>query len=648
MYYRIILSVLLSFALSSPLFALQERNLLSRNWGADSLSGVILAPGEWSPYPSIENRSAWENLPEKIKKACIAAGEEAVGYDWPSLPATVFMEFHLNGNRSNFQGLQNARRNTLSDLVLAELIENKGRFLENIINGIWVTCEETYWGLPAHLSLQAAGNGLPDAEEPSVDLFAAETGAQLAWINLLLKPRLDKYHPLVSRRIDYEINRRILTPCLERTDYWWMGFEADRTVNNWNPWINSNWITCILLSEKDPGRRNLALAKSMRSLDMFINGYPDDGGCDEGPSYWGHAGGSLFDCLDLLYLASGEKINLFNNTLIRNIAEYIMKVHIADSWFINFADASARGTSYPAIIFQYGKRIENPQLRSFASFLAREAGQGDSAPGGYLSRRLRGIFSVRDLDAADPEPPLLRDAWMPDLQVFAARDSAGTSEGFYLAGKGGNNGESHNHNDVGNFIIYLDGNPAIIDAGVETYTRKTFSDQRYDIWTMQSQYHSLPTVNGFMQKDGADFKASDVRYKTSDDLVTFSLDLAGAYPDEASLKSLKRTLVLERGKGVILTDQYDLSEVTGPFALSLLAAQKPELQSPGNILLADNGLTVSFSEAQFTPSIETIEIDDSQLRRSWGDRIYRIVLTLKEVQNKGEYTVEFSRGQVSM
>lgn len=643
MYYRIILSVLLFFVPSSSLLAYQDRDLLSSTWNEEALSGVILTPGDWSPYPTIERREAWENLPEGIKRNCIAAGEKALDFKWPNLPATVFMEFHLDGNRSNFQNLQNDRRNALSDLVLAEMIENQGRFIENIINGIWATCEETYWGVPAHLSLQAAGNGLPDAGEPSVDLFAAETGAQLAWINFMLKSRLDEYHPLVSRRIDNEINRRILDPCLERTDYWWMGFEADRAVNNWNPWINSNWITCILLSEKDAGRRNTALAKCMRSLDMFINGYPDDGGCDEGPSYWGHAGGSLFDCLDLLYMASGEEINLFNNSLIRNIAEYIMKVHISGSWFINFADASARGTSYPAIIFQYGERIKNPQLKSFASFLAREAGHGNSAPGGYLSRRLRDIFTVQDLEKEEPVPPLLRDAWMPDLQVFAARDSAGTFEGFYLAGKGGNNAESHNHNDVGNFIIYLDGQPAIIDAGVETYTKKTFSDQRYDIWTMQSGYHSLPTVNGIMQKDGKDFRAADVRHEASEDLVEFSLELAGAYPDEAALKSLKRSLVLERGKRVILTDQYELSGVNGPFTLSLLTAEKPEIDFPGNIMLADNGLTISFSVDQFAADVEAIELNDSRLKSSWGERIYRILLTMREVRGKGAYRVEFSR-----
>ena len=643
MRYTKFILLLVMFSLTAPVIAYQERNLLGGSWDKEALSGVVLAAAEWSPYRPVTEREAWERLPDSIKSACVSAGEEALEFEWPNLPATVFMEFHLNGNRSNYQDIQNARRHALSDLVLAELIENRGRFMESIVNGIWATCEETYWGVPAHLSLQEAGNGLPDAEEPSVDLFAAETGAQLAWINFLLKAKLDEYHPLVSRRIEYEIDRRILTPCLEKTKYWWMGFEADRTVNNWNPWINSNWLTCILLSEKDPDRRDRALEKCLKSIDVFINGYPDDGGCDEGPSYWGHAGGSLFDCLDLIYMASGGKVSLFADPLIINIAEYIMKVHIADSWFINFADASARMTSYPAIIYRYGQRIGNPRLQGFAAFLARESGSLEEAPSGYLSRRLRKMFTASDLLNTQPDAPLLGDAWMPDLQVFSARDKAGTTEGFYLAAKGGHNAESHNHNDVGNFILYLDGKPAIIDAGVETYTKKTFSSQRYEIWTMQSQYHSLPTINGAMQKDGSEFRAEKVRYSADEKQVDFSLELSGAYPEEAGLKKLERKLLLVRGESASLTDSFAVSEVKGAFFLSLLTAAKPDMASPGNIELADPGLRISFSDDLFTAKIEPIKIEDNRLRSSWGEEIYRIVLTLENPEVEGVYMVEFRR-----
>ena len=100
--------------------------------------------------------------------------------------------------------------------------------------------------------------------------------------------------------------------------------------------------------------------------------------------------------------------------------------------------------------------------------------------------------------------------WLPGIQIMAARVREGSADGLYLAAQGGHNAESHNHNDVGNFIVYANGEPAIIDVGVETYTAKTFSPQRYDIWTMQSAYHNLPTVNGVMQGAGREFEARNV------------------------------------------------------------------------------------------------------------------------------------------
>ena len=96
-----------------------------------------------------------------------------------------------------------------------------------------------------------------------------------------------------------EVDRRVLTPNLDRDDFWWMGFR-DKGVNNWNPWICSNWLAAALLVEPDDQRRARHVEKILRTLDVFLDIYPEDGGCDEGPGYWGRAGASLFDCLDLL------------------------------------------------------------------------------------------------------------------------------------------------------------------------------------------------------------------------------------------------------------------------------------------------------------------------------------------------------------
>src|SRR6185369_13266392 len=101
-------------------------------------------------------------------------------------------------------------------------------------------------------------------------------------------------------------------------DFGWMGFSGP-PPNNWNPWIVSNWLTATLLIERDEKRRQSAVAKTLRCLDHFLNGYAADGGCDEGPSYWGRAGASLFDCLELIHQATGGSLNGFSFPLVHQI-----------------------------------------------------------------------------------------------------------------------------------------------------------------------------------------------------------------------------------------------------------------------------------------------------------------------------------------
>ena len=88
----------------------------------------------------------------------------------------------------------------------------------------------------------------------------------------------------------------------------------------------------------------------------------------------------------------------------------------------------------------------------------------------------------------------MREAWFAGIQVMAARMQAGSSKGLYLSAKGGHNGESHNHNDVGSFLVYCDGKPVVVDIGLGVYEKNTFNERRYEILQMQSLYHNLPAI----------------------------------------------------------------------------------------------------------------------------------------------------------
>jgi hypothetical protein len=627
---------LVALVLVSTTLAKDGRFKLGELYPQAKVEKVLVPRGEWHPWPKWSDRKEWEALSEPVRKDLIANGEQYLGYQWPSLPATLFLEYARNGNRSRYEHEHFARRNALTDLIIAECVEGKGRFLDDIVNGVWAICEESFWGVPAHVGAQKAGSGLPDTAEPIVDLFAAETGESLAWTYYLLGARLDRVSPLIRPRIVREIDRRILTPCLERDDFGWMGFAGGR-VNNWNPWCNSNWLTCVLLVEPDQGRRVRAVAKIVRSLDYFFDAYDDDGGCDEGPGYWGRAPASLFDCLELLRGATNGAIDVYDRPLVQEMGRYIYRVHIADDYFVNFADASAKAHPPGELVYRYGKRIGDERLAAFGAYAwarSRGEGSGFAGRGGYsVGRYLAEVFHDAELRGAQARPPLVRDAWLDGIQVMTARDAEGTTKGFFVAAKGGHNAESHNHDDVGNFIVYRDGRPILIDAGVGTYTRQTFSSQRYEIWTMQSAYHNLPTIDGVMQSPGRQFAARAVRHEANDDHAELQLDIAGAYPKQANVRSWVRAIRLNRGKSIAVTEDYALDKPAKEITLTLLTPCQVRVEKDGQLRLETPqggepcpGVRVVFDGGRLKPVLETIPVEDGHLRSVWPAQLTRILL----------------------
>ena len=602
------------------------RNLLSGSYPYDTIEKYIVKDQSWVPFPAYKNRRQWEKIPQNLRDAYVAEGENYLAYQWKYIPVSHYLEFTQSGNRTIMEKPYRKNIHAFEALVLAELVEGKGRFLKDIINGIFYYSEQTYWGNSAHLSLQRAGAGLPDVLEPTIDLGVGKVAANLAWTHYFLEEEIDKVNPLILKRLRHEIDKKMLKPYYTRNDFGWMGYTNER-VNNWNPWCNYNALNCIMLLEKDSITRSVNVQKSMLSVDEFMNYYKDDGGCEEGPSYWSHAGGKLFDYLELLFKGSQGKIDIYGEELVQNIGKYIYKAYINGEYFVNFADASAKLKSRPGTIYRYGKRINDTVMSGFGAFLARKQHYGESTFKGKIELALNELFNLDDIIKAKAREPLLGDFCLPDTQIMAARENRGNHEGFYFAAKGGHNAESHNHNDVGTFIHYYDGKPALIDVGVDTYTAKTFSEDRYSIWTMQSSYHNLPTINGMDQKDGQEYKAQNSSYKAEKDSVFYSLDISGAYPKETKVGEWQRAYNLIRGEKFEISDSFSLVENVGNTYLNFMAALEPNIVKPGDIRLGRKkaGLSLQYNPEMLNPTIENIAIDNnSRLYSVWGKQLYRI------------------------
>ena len=623
---------------------------LAERFSMEEIGRTLAPPGSWQPYPASSDRQAWEGLPAGPKQALVADAEPLLGTSWPELKATLFMEFQRDGNRSRYQAVSYERRKMLIRLVAAECVENQGRFIDDIINGVWAICEESFWDVPAHNRYVTSagfmmGPALPDVKNPVVALFSAETGQVIAFTHYLIGAALDQVEPSVTDRMRHEIRTRLLDPFMARDDWWWLGFvQGGRQgpPNNWNPWIISNLLAMELLIEDDEERRTAAIHRALRGLDHFLAGYHDDGGCDEGISYWGRAGACVYECLDVLDRASNGAIAVWDEPLIQEMARYVYRAHIGGEWYVNFADGTARTIPDPNIVCHFGEKIGDATLMRHAvasqAQLDRENTEFRSFP-----RFLNTVF--RPVPQPEPIPayPLVRQSWLDGIEVLAARETKGSADGLFLAAKGGHNGESHNHNDIGSFIVGLDGQPVLIDAGVEDYTKKTFSAQRYEIWTMQSAYHNLPTIDGHQQSPGAEFKARNATASLDDDHAELRLDIAGAWSDEAGVEQWLRTVRLERGAeaAVVIEESWKLHDTPASIVLTLMAADAVDISTPGVLRLAGpkRDLVVDYDAGQFAVTTERVNIDDRRMTPVWGEFITRVLLTTNEPKAQGSCTL---------
>lgn len=249
-----------------------------------------------------------------------------------------------------------------------------------------------------------------------------------------------------------------------------------------------------------------------------------------------------------------------------------------------------------------------------------------------LYYRLQNAFTVTEIKNYLTDEELFHpDIYYSSVGLFIARDSK-----YCLAVKAGDNGDSHNHNDTGSFTIYKEGNPFIIDVGVETYCQKTFSPRRYEIWTMQSAYHNLPTINGMMQEAGTSYCATNVDVSLANNDCHIRMDIASAYPKEADVQTYQRLVTFNKDSSITIDDSFKLdSNEAGQVIISLMTYEKPRVIHFVNsadyittIQIGNLGTVSILTEIDLT--IEEIEITDARLQTAWEHEIYRMLITPKE------------------
>lgn len=575
-------------------------------------------------YPPYADRAAWAALPGAARWK--AAGDAALqdADTLPRLPLSLWLRFTQKGDRTAWEHAYFARRRTLCALVMAEAVTGAGTYLPAIADLAWAICEESAWQLPAHNSYirDTPQLPLPDVTRPIVDLFAAETGALIATVYGLLGTALGGYAPGFSVRLKDEVERRVLAP-YRTAHFWWMG-NGEEPMCNWTPWCTQNVL--LAAAQCAPAETLPVYVKQAAySIDCFLKDYGEDGCCSEGAQYYRHAALTMFNALDLLCrIAPGVFDDVWAEPKIRNMAEYIVNMHIAGPYYLNFADCSPLAGARGVREFLFGQRVASAPLMTLAARDWADALQQpdpdrlhhpDDSEGINLYYHIQAALAEQKVlaFAQSAAPALPRDVWYPSVGILACRRGA-----YALGAKAGNNADSHNHNDVGSVTLYKNGAPLLIDVGVETYSKKTFSPQRYEIWTMQSSWHNLPEFEpegaGYQQQPGAEFAARDVA--VSDALDAITMDIAPAYGAVPGLGFYRRRVQLDE-TGLTLQEETDYP---GTVALTLMSVEKPAVEG-GTVQFGT--LAAAHIKGFARIATEAVPITDPRLRQAWPDTLYR-------------------------
>jgi len=611
---------------------------LAARWctGTGHLAGLLRPPSRALAAPPASDRDAWTR--SSLDHGTLARFEELgardLGTPWPQTLARDYARYHRDGDRVTYEAGVFARGERLTVAAVLAAVGLEDTWLDEVADGVVLLCEQSTWCWPAHDDTNARhGAVLPTVTDPFLDLGAGEVVGQLAWIDHLLGDALDARTPGLRARVRHEARVRVLDPFRTRREWHWLGLDGD--VHNWNPWIHGNVLVAALQLVDDPAERASIVALVVEGLDRYVASLPDDGAIDEGFHYWWNGACRALEALELLAHATDGALDAHDVPALRETVAFPHRMHLGGDWYVNHADGPARcGDELPwRELHRAAERAGDDDARALAAS-HRRAGGSVTAPAHGLGRVLRALTDARWRDADAPEPPLPRDVWLPSTQVLVARQDRGRTAGLTLVAKGGHNGEHHNHDDVGSFVVAVDGVPAVVDAGRPTYTAQTFGPDRYLIRAMQSAWHNVPVVRGTPQGTGAEFAARDV-VATVGESTGLTLDLAACYPG-VGLRTWRRTARLDRATGrVTVRDAWELDpdDEAPPTELHLLCAGDVALGSgTATVRPGPSSATVVLRwPSGVTARTEEWMLDDPLLRAQWGDRLTRLALEVSHV-----------------
>ena len=484
-------------------------------------------------------------------------------------------KFSEAGERGEYEVVFNQHINKLQLCAYMAIFYEDKKYLEELEDCIYDVLNMYVWALSAHI---------PDINEENyyeLDLASCAIGSTFAVIYYLIGDRL---HPQLRKRIVTELRRRILEPFKKEAWHW-----EDR-YNNWTSVCAG--FTGITLMLMFPEEFDKLLPRFELNMEKYFKGFPDDGVCLEGPGYWGYGFVSFIVYAMLLKEYTNGKIDYFKLEKTKKIAMFYQNTMLSKDVITSYGDCPT-DVKTNALLLHALKNIYGDE------FIMPTKVRHEDFP---YSPIIHILYYIENYNSANADGDELGpyENYMENAGWYIKRTSK-----YAIGAKGGTNGESHNHNDVGSFVFCKDNYQVLIDMGGRPYTKDYFTEARYNYLEPSSRGHNVPIINGQYQAN-----IRETRSYTKFENGVFSVDFRELY-DIKELKKLIRHYDC-RESSVIITDEFNI-EGNGSFISRLVSFDEPTIRN-GEILVG--GIKILFDKelanASYSSEVHAIREDASR------------------------------------
>ena len=550
--------------------------------------------------PTLAERAIWDALKsdptttgKMIERAARFMNEPV-----PAITAEAYQASVQSGDRK-IDNVTSHRRFRLTTFVIAEGVENQGRFIPAIEKEVDAICDEATWILSGHVKFSTNRN----------DLGTAMTAWNLAAVDTMLG---DKLSAGLRQKIRDRVRDRVFVHYLAeirgQTKLEWWAVD----LNNWNSVVHGGIVGAALALNDSVEERAEIIAAAELGTQFYIKGFPSDGYSPEGMGYWKYGFGHYVLLSEAVLAATKGKVNFYDRDNIRLVAQFPRRFEMQAGLYPAYGDGMLVEVPsdwlYHIIDRRYGLNDGSPRslfpdptysafLYSYGAIL-------------YFDSKAAPVTGKSSVSLADHA---LRD-WFEQSQIYVGRPTSGA---IAVSFKGDNNGVSHGHNDLGTFVIATGGEPVITDPGVPVYNARTMGPNAFDYQIKSSYGHSVPLVAGQLQKRGSQYATVVKEKKFTDTLDSVTFDMARGY-DQSSVKELTRRFDYSRlGKGgLMITDRVAFTSPQA-FGTALTTYGEAREEKPGVWLITYKGKSLraeitSSGNQPFTVTDEVLRDESRQ------------------------------------